>query len=524
MTVLTLPYPYPGYRVTPVVPSVEPTYTALIAGSYMAIEQGSVSIQNAVSQRGTGSMTVKSALGVTWPYGTQALLFDETGAQIYGGYVANDHAYRDPGARQGDQGWLRHDLSLMDNAYRAEKRIPIKRYDNVSAGYIVNDLYGAYLASEGVIITSSSVATGPTIVQAIWAGSKTVADALTWLATQSGYWWNIDVDGVLWFQPYAGVAAPFGIDGANVDSMQDVTVDAGNDMLVNKQYVKGSVAQKGSVAAPLVETFKGNSAIRSFTLGYELNTLISVTLNALDITSLVQEKGTSGGSYYASIGDPVITQDPSQSVLTSSDTLVVTYIGQFPVIAAAQNSAQISAQAARERTGTGIIETVYSDTKLRSLPAAFQVASGLLTHFGADTTLLTFNTKEAGLQPGQLLNVTLSDYSISNLPMLVAAVNISDQQDGLTIWFQVAAVGAPGAAAWAVESSQWTTYFQNLMAQASDPSDYTDAQDTALVIPSVSVASHTPSVTVTSMVTVGAICGTSGAFPPGMVCGEWTVC
>jgi len=184
-------------------------------------------------------------------------------------------------------------------------------------------------------------------------------------------------------------------------------------------------------------------------------------------------------------------------VLTSSDTLVVTYIGQFPIIAATQNTAQIAAQAARERTGSGLVETVYSDTKLRSLPAAFQVASGLLTHYSADTTLLTFYTKERGLQPGQMLPVTLSDFGISNLPMLIAAVTITDQQDGLTIWYQVAAVGAPGAAAWAVESSQWTTYFQNLMAQSSDPSDYTDASDTALVIPSVSVCAHTPSVTIT---------------------------
>src|SRR6185437_6427821 len=231
--------------------------------------------------------------------------------------------------------------------------------------------------------------------------------------------WTIDESLTLWFQPYGGIPAPFSLDGTNVDAMQNVTLDSGNSMLTNKQYVKGSVAQKGTTAAPLVESFKGDGASRSFTLGYELNTLISVTLNGLDITSLVQDKGSSGGSYYALVGDPVITQDPSQSVLTSSDTLAVTYIGQFPVIAAAQNSAQISAQAARERTGTGIIETVYSDTKLRSLPAAFQVASGLLTHFGADTTLLTFNTKETGLQPGQLLNVTLSDYNISNLPMLV---------------------------------------------------------------------------------------------------------
>jgi len=498
-TVFTLPATLPILVTTsPVVPSYPDTYTALVAGEYVTVQQGSINIQKAVGTQGTGSMTVKSALGTVWEYGTQALIYDETGTIAYGGFIANDHAYRDAGARQGDLGWLNHDLTLMDNTYKASKRYAFKAYANTTAGAIVLDIWGTYLAAEGVTASSATVATGPTIVQGVWGGSKSIAEIFNWLAQQAGFWWTIDESLTLWFQPYGGIPAPFSLDGTNVDAMQSVTVDSGNSMLTNKQYVKGSVAQKGTTTAPLVESFKGDGASRSFTLGYELNTLISVTLNGLDITSLVQDKGSSGGSYYALVGDPVITQDPSQSVLTSSDTLVVTYIGQFPVIAAAQSSAQISAQAARERTGTGIIETVYSDTKLRSLPAAFQVASGLLTHFGADTTLLTFNTKETGLQPGQLLNVTLSDYNISNLPMLIAGVNISDQQDGLTIWFQVAAVGAPGAAAWAVESSQWTTYFHNLMAQSSDPSDYTDAQDTALVIPSVSVASHTPSVTITA--------------------------
>ena len=503
MPVLTLPFTLPGFATTPVVPSVEPTYTALIGGAFVPIAMGSVSISNAISQRGTGSITVKSALGITWPYGTQALLFDETGAQVYGGYVANDHAYRDPGARQGDQGWLRHDLTLMDNAYRADKRVAIKQYNNQTAGFIVNDLYGAYLAAEGVTILPGSIATGPTIVQAIWSGSKSVGEILTWLAQQSGYWWNIDVDGVLWFQPYGGVAAPFAIDGTNVDAMQNVAIDAGNAMLVNKQFVKGSVAQKGSVASPLVETFKGNSAIRSFTLGYELNTLISVTLNALDITSLVQDKGNSGGSYYSSVGDPVITQDPSQSVLTSSDTLVVTYIGQYPVIASVQSSTQITTQATRERVGTGLVESVHSDSKLRSLPAAFQVANNLVTYNGVDLTVLNFSTKQKGLQPGQLLPVTLSDYGLTNLPMLIIAVNISDQQDGLTIWWQVTAVGAPGASAWALQAAQETTFWQQILAPSSDPSDLTDAQDTALALLSTSVVSRTPSVTVTSMIKIG---------------------
>ena len=498
MPVLTLPFSIPGHAVTPVVPVTEPTYTALVAGAYRPIEQGSVNIQNAINQRGQGSITVMSALGVTWPYGTQALLFDETGAQIYGGYVANDHAYRDPGARQGDQGWLRHDLTLMDNSYRADKRMVFKRYDNVSAGFIVRDLWGAYLAAEGVILTDASVADGPTIIEAIWGGSKSVGQALTWLAQQSGYWWSIDVDGVLWFQPYGGVAAPFAVDGANVDAMQNVAVDAGNDMLVTKQYVKGSVAQKGTSAAPLVETFKGDGHTRSWTLGYPLNTLISVTLDGLDITSLFGDKGSSGNAYYKLVGDPVITQDPSQAALTTSDTLIVTYIGQYPVLASAQNSSQIATQATRERVGTGLVETVHSDSKLRSLPAAFQVASNLVTLNGVDLTVLNFATKEKGLQAGQLLPVSLSDFNLSHLPMLVTAVTLSDQVDGFTIWFQVTAVGAPGATAWSVQAAQETTFWQNLMAQQSDPSDFTDAQDTALALLSTSAVTRTPTVSVTT--------------------------
>ena len=482
---------------SPVVGAVVPTYSILIGGVYYNIQKATLNIQNAIGHVGTGSVTVTSPLGTSWQYGAQALILNETGAQVYGGYVARDHAYRDPGARQGDQGLLLHDLTLMDNTYRASKRVPLNQYNNVTCGAIINDLYGAYLAAEGVIITASSVATGPTIIQAIWGGSKTIAGVLTWLAQVAGYWWNIDVDGVLWFQPYGGIAAPFNIDGTNIDAMQNVTVDYGNDMLVNKQYVKGSVGQKGSVSSPLVETFKGDGARRTFTLGYQLNTLISATLNAIDITNTFGDKGSSGASYYGLVGDANITQDPSQTVLTSSDSLVITYIGQFPILSMAQNSTAIAAQAARERTGTGIIEAVYSDNKVRNLPAAFQIASSRLTHYGADLVGISYYTKTPGLQPGQLQLISLSDFGLATLPGLISTVSVTDQLDGQTIWFQVSAVGAVGATVWALEAAQWPTFWQNLMAQDFDPSDLTDAQDTALALFASSVATRTPTVAVT---------------------------
>ncbi|HET8905475.1 MAG TPA: hypothetical protein VFN11_00780 [Ktedonobacterales bacterium] len=493
MPVLTLPSPLPKILITPVVPTPTNTYTALVGGSYVNVLAGSVNIQQQIGQRSTGSLKVYSALGVTWQYGTQCLIYDETGALVYGGYVSRDSAYRAPGARQGDRGYLEHDLTLMDNVYRADKRVAFRTYSNISAGAIVSDLLNGYLAAEGVIATSSSIAAGATIVKVVWNGNKTVADALRWLAEVSGYWWNIDAAGVLWFQPYGGISAPLAIDGSTIDSMQQVSVDFGNDLMVGKQYVKGSVAQ----TATLTETFVGDGLRRNFTLSYPLNTLVNVTLNGIGILSLVSTKGNSGKLFYTSVNDPIIAEDPAIAPLATTDTLVVTYIGQYPVLTSAQNPTGIAAQQARERTGSGIIESVYSDNKLRSLPAAFQMAANALAHFGSDVATLTFTTRSRGLAPGQLLPVSLSDFNLVNEQMLIASVTINDGTGNGVIWYTVVAVGSPSAQ-WAIETAQWQTLWHRLMAQSSDPSDYTDAQNTSLALLSSSVFSHMPSFKVTT--------------------------
>ena len=515
MPIAALPKGLPWLVTSPVIGSISPTYTALIAGSYVPILKGTINIQQQIGQRSQGSISVYTSLGTRWQYGTQCLLFDDLGNQVYGGYVARDKAYRAPGARQGDLGYLEHDLTLMDNCYRADKRVVFKRYDNTAAGSIVNDLLITYLADEGVITTSSSVASGATIVQAIWNGNKTVSEALTWLAERSGYWWNIDAFGVLWFQPYGGIAAPYALDGTTLDSVQSLSVESGNDLMVTRQYVKGSVAQ----TATLTETFKGDGTSRSFTLSYPLNTLTTVTLNALDITSLVLNKGDNGGFFYCLVGDPVVAQDPSRPVLTSSDTLVVTYIGQWPVLAAQTNAAAVAAQAARERTGTGIIEAVYSEEKVRSLPAAVQIAGTQLSHYGADLVVLTCSTRTTGFAPGQLLPVSLSDYALSNLPMLISGVSLSDSYDGINIWYALTAIGSDSSAQWAIEAAQYQTFFQRLMSQQSDPSDFTDANNTTLTPILISTAARTASASVSQNKHTCLICGNATLVGPAqLVC------
>jgi hypothetical protein len=480
-------------------------YTATIGGAPVNVLAGTLNVQNQIGQRSQGELRVWSALGVTWQYGTQVQVFDDTAALVYSGYVSKDKASKPGGARL-TTGYLEHDIRLMDNCYRADKRRVFKSYLGVTAGFIVNDLLASYLAAEGVTGTSSSIAAGPLITEVIWPGAKSVADALTWLATQSGYWWQIDVHGVLWFQPYSGMAAPFAIDGTQVDALQDLSVEYGNDMYVNKQYAKGAYAATGVQ----VETYHGDGVRRNWTASYEIadlsgvdratGTRLGVTLNGAWQT--LGAKGVDNGlPFYWAAGDAVLAQDPSQPLLTSGDTLIITYKGRYPVLASAQNPALIAAQQAREGGGTGLVESIYRDTKVRTLSAAFQIASALLGHYGQDTTLLTFSTLQKGLAPGQMLSVSLADFGLTNRQMLISSVTITDAVDGVNIWYQVQAVGSP------IETAQWQTYWQNLMSQSSDPSDFTDVADTALAFLSSTTLVRTPTVTITQAKAICPICG-----------------
>lgn len=478
-------------------------YTAVINGSPANVKIGSLNVTNQIGQRSTGSVSTWGALGVRYQYGTQIQIIDDLGALAFSGFISKDHAYKAPGSRQG-QGYLEHDLTLMDNAYKADKRKVFKTYLNQTSGYIVKDLWGAYLAQEGVTVTATSVASGMTIPEVIWNGTKSVADALTWLCQQTGYWWQIDLNNVLWFQPYGGVPAPFVLDGTQVDSTQNISVDSGNDMYVNKQYTKGGFAEKGSKTNQLHEQFHGNSLTRNFTLSYEVNKVYQIKVNGVDVTAQSATKGNTGSAWYYAVGDAVIAQDPSQTLLAPGDLLDVYYTGRIPVIAAASNAALISAQQAREGVGTGLVESTYVNTKVHTLAAAFQIASALLAHYGKDMTVLTFSTQRKGLLPGQMLTVNLSDYALSNAQMLIASVAIDDQgPDGFNIWQRVTAVGSP------IESAQWQTYWQNLQNQSSDPSDFTDTQDTFQALLLSSSVARTPSVTVSKTTTTCFIIGNS---------------
>ncbi|MDE1904952.1 MAG: hypothetical protein KGH75_00695 [Rhodospirillales bacterium] len=449
--------------------------TAYIGGTIYQVEAGSVSVINQIGQRSTGSMRVWSAVGVTWSYGTRVTIYSAAGTLVYAGYVSKDKAYKPPGSRQGT-GLLLHDLTLMDNCYKADKRVVFTSFLATSAGTIVQSLLSTVLAAEGVTATASSIAAGPTITEVIWNG-KQIAAALDWLAQQSGYWWNIDLNSVLWFQPYGGIPAPFTLDGTQVTNDSNLSVTNGNNRYVNRQFVRGAFATTGV----LTETIYGDGHKRGFTLSYDVASVTARDMSIYDsstgstytLNSGIGTKGATGQNWYVAVGDAVCAQDTGSPVLSTSQYLTVTYKGRYPIVALASNSSLIAAQKARESGGTGYVEAVQADTKVHTQAAAFQIAGGMLSHYGQDMTLLEFDTLKSTLAEGQMLTVNLADFGLTNRQMLIQSVEMTDSRDGYNLWYHVTAVGSP------YDAAQWQTYYQNLMNQQADPSDLSDTSDSS---------------------------------------------
>jgi hypothetical protein len=187
-----------------------------------------------------------------------------------------------------------------------------------------------------------------------------------------------------------------------------------------------------------------------------------------------------------------VSQDSAGVVLTSADTLRVTYVGEFPQVIISEDGAEIVAQAALEGGGTsGKVEVATEDASLTTTDAAFTEASALLGKFAKRAKTLRFQTKRAGLKPGQLIHATIPAHLLDD-DLLIESVSIRDQ-DGAIIWYDVTALAGP-------VNQSWVQFFASLVRDASTSDTLTVGSSSALVTSSTFTATASPSATYTATV------------------------
>jgi hypothetical protein len=307
----------------------------------------------------------------------------------------------------------------------------------------------------------ATVQTGPTI-QEITSNYSSCAENLDSLSQAADFTWQIDAYKVLWCGAPGQLVAPWS--AAMIDMERgSIEVERANQQYRNRQYLLGAHAQTSTQ----IETRIGDGTNQSFTMSYELATTPTVEVK-IGAGSFVAKTVGIGGvdsarDWYWNAGKNIVFQDTAGTKLTSSDTLRVTYVGQFPVVVLSTNDTEIAAQLAREAgVGTGYVDAVASDSTLKTIAGAYQAAGGYLSRYGQLGKKAKFRTLRGGLMPGQLLSVDLPAHDINNAQMLVESVRLA--YTGFYFYYDITAVEGP-------VNQTWPQYFEALATKSGQTVD-----------------------------------------------------
>lgn len=421
----------------------------LISGLNYFLVAGSLNISLAIGRKSQASLQVKTDIYTFFVQYQQIAIYDRNTTLIFSGYITTPKAQK-----PGFQPVLIWNISCVGQDFIAKKRVVQASYTNMTCGAIVRDIYTNILAAEGVIM--GTIYDGPTISNSLIIpftvdGNEIlsqanffckVADALDQLVTAASssgipYYWSIDQNKILDFAPY-GALAGSAIDDTQIEQINNPpTITFANPTYRNGQYVTGGVDQ----TATQTESRKGDGNTTSWPMNFDLASAPTISVNST--TKTVGVKGVdSGRDFYWQQGSPDIVQDSGATKLTSSDTLNVSYVGQFPSTSLVYNAAQVAYQASVDGT-TGIIEEITTDKTLTTAANALAEGGQQLTRYAQQGAQLTFTTLLSGYVPGQICAVNMPYFNLISTSVLIESVTITDGIDNYNIWYQVVAIIGP---------------------------------------------------------------------------------
>jgi hypothetical protein len=456
-------------------PTMPQTYSVAIDGVSVFVIAGSLTIDRTIGKRSQASFTIRSDTSSHFQQYQQVAIHDGTGTLVFSGYISQPQEQK-----PGYQPSLIHTIQCIDQHFLADKRVVAAQYSNKTCGYIVQDLVNTILSEEGVTIgqiydgvtPSDTLYPSPTLYPGGNVGLIpsatfvycTVAQALDELVKQASlagipYYWMIDENKQLWFVPYTSVVNSNVVDGSKVDQKNiPCIVQRANPAYRNTQYIIGGTAE----TVQQTETRKGDSNTTAWTMGYNLAHVPTIKVNGVQKTVGIKGIDT-GKDWYWNKGDSTITQDSSGTILTTSDTLQVVYIGQYPSVVISQDGGQVAYESDLDGS-SGVIEVVMQDATITSINNGLSEAGQLLTRYAQQGTQIQFSTMVSGYAPGQLITVDMPWHALNSTQMLIEEVSSSDQADRINIWHQIKAISGP-------YDVSWQDFFSTLLKQQQIATD-----------------------------------------------------
>ncbi len=377
------------------------------------LQRGTLSVDDSIGERSTCSFRLVDPAGALHFSPGQAVEVNHGGMKAFAGTIDKVTEVRPLGTSA-----LGHDVQCVDWHGIPDRRIVAETYQNVLAGNVVRDLITKYLGVEGIAEgTPATIQDGPNVVEAVF-NYVPATQCLDGLAERAGFAWWIDADRKLHFVARETYAAPWQV--TDTSPIRGAQLSTDRERYRNRQFIRAGK----DLTDPQVESFKGDGSTRTFTVGFPIGKVPTVKVNS--ITKTVGIKGIdTGKDWYWNKGDAVITQDDAAAPLGATDVLEVTYQGFFDIVVLADDYAAV-VERQNVEGGTGYYEAAEDEAELSSLDATIQSANAKLRRHAKLKETLTFETDQGGLQPGQILTVTLAAHGLAGVEFLIEQVGVED--------------------------------------------------------------------------------------------------
>lgn len=399
---------------------------------------GTLEIEDTINERSMARLQlVDTSMTLELQDGQQIQIYDDFSSLIFAGFLLFPKKH----VPVTKNAWY-YDLEATDNHQIADRWLVAKTYTNVSAQDIASDLWQTYLVPEGVtlgaidgvsVLPANELYPSDTLYpfqasvlleRASFPRVGTVSDAMNELSELTGYSWYIDYDKKFYFTPRTFFNAPFSI--TTTSSINNVQVRQDRSQYRNRQYIRGGLSQTDEITQER-PTPLPDGVSRVFVMRFPLGNKPRIFINSVEVAqSDIGVNGLdTGKKYYYTYNENVIVQDASQTVLTATDVIQVTYRGLVALALVAQDVDAIASRAVVEG-GTGVYERIDVDESISSRQEALDVANGKLTKFTKILREITYDTYTTGLSAGQLQTVNLPEYGISSTDFLIDRVQVAE--------------------------------------------------------------------------------------------------
>lgn len=354
------------------------------------IALGSLMINNVVNQR-TDTCDFEIFYKSFKPEINKEIIITDGGTRIFAGVIIRvDEVSESLG--------LRYAVECKDYSHFLDRKLVLERFRDETVEDIIEFIRAKY--APDFTLSGVSVAT---VVKSITFNRVTVSECFQTLAERLNYSWYVDYNKAIHFFATNDELAPFGITDTTNAIRDSLEITSDISQLRNRILVEGGEEEGNQVT----EQFIAPSDVEErkvYRLAYKYAEKPTVEVNNVEVDVGIEylDDETAFDAYWSYAEKYIRFRDTQEPA--ASDTVEVIGIPLFPIFVSRSDNDSIDTY--------GVYEFAKTDRTIRSRDEALQYALSELNAYKDGVREGGFETYEAGLKAGQVINIDSTQRNI----------------------------------------------------------------------------------------------------------------